>query len=159
MYLESFRIQNSRGGFPWHTKQVGGVCENRGEICLNLPYHLKKHGEANTVKEISDFRSPVSLRKFEFTWQNHLCPFCASPQNIWRGRRVLTCPKALWSSPFRFIYSDDDSGLNMKNVMQTLYAAKKYLLDDLISACRVFVQDNLRPIHAVEIFRQVRGYW
>lgn len=69
---------------------------------------------------------------------------------------------------FRYMYSDDLSGLKMENVMNTLYAAKKYLIPESCHACRVYVQEYMhaayasvhtlcimRPLEACSVYNQV----
>ncbi|XP_055333983.1 BTB/POZ domain-containing protein 6-B-like [Paramacrobiotus metropolitanus] len=56
-----------------------------------------------------------------------------------------------------YAFTDDISGITMHNVMDTLYCAKKYMIDKLSRACRDYVQSHLTADCACDIFQQAQA--
>ncbi|OWA50168.1 putative BTB/POZ domain-containing protein 6 [Hypsibius exemplaris] len=58
----------------------------------------------------------------------------------------------------QFLYSEEVSGLNMENVMEAIYCAKKYAVARLLKLCRAYVQDHLTAEFACQILAKANTF-
>ena len=75
-----------------------------------------------------------------FSITNKTCPFCDKATEL-----LILC--------YRFIYTDKVQ-LNADNVLQVMYAAKKYIVTNLSKKCAEFLQDNLSADTAPQLLEQ-----